>query len=156
MACHTRRSERAYACRNECQLPRRSWDAPSLSSIHVSAVPEASGADRTLTGHATMVLARIRRSGHAPMRSCLHGLRAGGPGRDKSKQGQGLEGSVSQIVGHRPGRHFPIITGPSNRHNHYQRLISVSWLLSVSSKTITFRACCNADSARSRICLIEL
>ena len=31
------------------------------------------------------------------------------------------EGSVSQIVGHRPGRHFPIITGPSNRHNHYQR-----------------------------------
>lgn len=31
------------------------------------------------------------------------------------------EGSVSQIVGHRPGRHFPIITGQSNRHNHYQR-----------------------------------
>ena len=68
-----------------------------------------------------MVLARVRRSGHAPMRSCLHGLRAGGPGRDKSKQGQDLEGSAGQIVGHRPGRHFPIITGPSNRHNHYQR-----------------------------------
>ena len=59
------------------------------------------------------------------MRSCLHGLRAGGPGRDKSKQGQDLEGSVSQIVGHRPGRHFPIITGPSNRHNHYQRQIKI-------------------------------
>ena len=70
-----------------------------------------------------MVLARVRRSGHAPMRSCLHGLRAGGPGRDKSKQGQDLEGSVSQIVGHRPGRHFPIIAGQSNRHNHYQRQI---------------------------------
>ena len=36
------------------------------------------------------------------------------------------EGSVSQIVGHRPGRHFPIITGPSNRHNHYQRQIGVN------------------------------
>ena len=35
------------------------------------------------------------------------------------------EGSVSQIVGHRPGRHFPIITGPSNRHNHYQRQLGV-------------------------------
>ena len=102
-----------------------------MSSIHASAVPEASGADRTLTGHATMVLARVRWSGHAPMRSCLHGLRAGGPGRDKSKQGQDLEGSVSQIVGHRPGRHFPIITGPSNRHNHYQRKL-VSKTLNIS------------------------
>lgn len=36
------------------------------------------------------------------------------------------EGSVSQIVGHRPGRHFPIITGQSNRHNHYQRQNSCS------------------------------
>ena len=41
------------------------------------------------------------------------------------------EGSVSQIVGHRPGRHFPIITGPSNRHNHYQRKL-VSKTLNIS------------------------
>lgn len=59
-------------------------------------------------GHATMVLARVRRSGHAPMRSCLHGLRAGGPGRDKPKQGQDLEGSAGQLWVTAPAATFPL------------------------------------------------
>ena len=48
-------------------------------------LPGACGADRTLTRHATMVLAGSDGSGHAPMRSCIHGPRVGGHGRDKSK-----------------------------------------------------------------------
>lgn len=49
----------------------------------MSAVPEASGADRTLTGYATMVLARVRRSGHAPG----HAFMAFGPAdRDGTNQ----------------------------------------------------------------------
>lgn len=42
--------------------------------------PGACGADRTLTGHATMTLAGFDGSGHAPMRSCIHGPRVGGRG----------------------------------------------------------------------------
>lgn len=42
------------------------------------------------------------------MRSCLHGLRAGGPGRDKSKQGQDLEGSAGQLWVTAPAATFPL------------------------------------------------
>lgn len=122
------RSERGYMCRSGCPFPSESWDAPSSSSsIHVSVAPETSGADRTSARARHHVLVRSRWSGRDPMRSCLHGLRAGGPGQDRTNQNK--DRTVERVCrpnhGSPPRLPLSHCHRSSNRHNHHQRKLCV-------------------------------